>query len=172
MRYSRQESLLLTQPPRRISVMPMKCPRCASTDDRVVDSRSVKEGRATRRRRECNECGHRFTTYEYIETSYPVVVKRNGTREPFDPVKLEKGISRACEKRPISASDIRDLVDRVISRVTEESPEEVPAVLIGQCIMDFLHELDPVAYVRFASVYRQFKDVSEFRVELDRLLKG
>jgi transcriptional repressor NrdR len=150
----------------------MKCPRCASSNDRVIDSRSVKEGRATRRRRECNECGYRFTTYEYIETSYPTVKKKNGQREPFDPVKLEKGISRSCEKRPVSNEQIKEMVEQTISRITEEYPDEVDAEFIGGCVMQLLQHVDQVAYVRFASVYRQFRDVSQFREELDRLLKG
>lgn len=149
----------------------MKCPRCGSMDDRVIDSRTVKEGDATRRRRECAECGNRFTTYEFVERSFPVVVKNDGRREPFDRAKLERGISRACEKRPVSAEGIRDLVDRVIQRVTDESPDEVAVRFIGECVMRFLQEVDQVAYVRFASVYRQFKDVSQFKEELDRLLK-
>ena len=123
----------------------MKCPRCGGMDDRVIDSRGAKEGRATRRRRECADCGYRFTTYEYIETSYPVVVKRDGQREPFDPLKLEKGIARACEKRPVSTKDIKDLVDRVASRVADEFHDEVEAEYIGKCVMDLLQELDQVA---------------------------
>jgi len=149
----------------------MKCPRCSSNDDRVIDSRTVRDGEATRRRRECADCGYRFTTYEYIERSFPVVVKNDGRREPFDRQKLEKGIDRACEKRPVSAEDLRDLVDKVISRVTEEFPEEVTGKFIGECVMEFLQDVDQVAYVRFASVYRKFKDVSQFKEELDRLLK-
>ena len=149
----------------------MKCPRCSSMDDRVIDSRIVRNGDATRRRRECAECGYRFTTYEYIEKSFPVVVKNDGRREPFDRQKLEKGIDRACEKRPVSAEDLRDLVDKVIARVTEEFPEEVTGKFIGECVMQLLQDVDQVAYVRFASVYRKFKDVSQFKEELDRLLK-
>jgi transcriptional repressor NrdR len=150
----------------------MRCPRCSSSNDRVIDSRTVKDGRATRRRRECNECGYRFTTYEYIETSYPSVVKKNGLREPFDPHKLEKGIARACEKRPVSIEQIRELVEQIISRITEEFPDEVQTEFVGECVMKLLQHVDQVAYVRFASVYRQFRDVSQFREELDRLLKG
>ncbi|MCK5133741.1 MAG: transcriptional repressor NrdR [Candidatus Sabulitectum sp.] len=150
----------------------MRCPRCSNSNDRVIDSRTVKDGRATRRRRECNECGYRFTTYEYIETSYPSVVKKNGLREPFDPKKLEKGIARSCEKRPVSGEQIRVLVEQIISRVTEEYPDEVEGKFIGKCVMELLQDVDQVAYVRFASVYRQFRDVSQFREELDKLLKG
>ncbi len=149
----------------------MKCPRCSNMNDRVIDSRMVRDGEATRRRRECNECGYRFTTYEYIEKSFPVVVKNDGRREPFDRGKLEKGISRACEKRPVSAEDVMELVDGVISRITEKFPEEVSVKFIGECVMELLQEVDQVAYVRFASVYRKFKDVSQFKEELDRLLK-
>ena len=149
----------------------MKCPRCSSVDDRVIDSRSVRDGEATRRRRECAECGYRFTTYEYVERSFPVVVKNDGRREPFDRKKLEKGIDRACEKRPVAAEDLHDLVDRIIARVTEEYTAEVTVKFIGECVMELLHEVDQVAYVRFASVYRKFKDVSQFKEELDKLLK-
>ena len=149
----------------------MKCPRCSSVDDRVVDSRSVRDGEATRRRRECSECGYRFTTYESVEKSYPLVVKNDGRREPFDRKKLEKGIDRACEKRPVAAEDLRDLIDRIITKITEEYADEVSVKFIGECVMELLHEVDQIAYVRFASVYRKFKDVSQFKEELDRLLK-
>ena len=149
----------------------MKCPRCSSVDDRVVDSRSVRDGEATRRRRECSECGYRFTTYEYVEKSFPVVVKNDGRREPFDRKKLEKGIDRACEKRPVSAEDMRDLIDRIIAKITEEYSDEVSVKFIGEIAMELLHEVDQIAYVRFASVYRKFKDVSQFKEELDKLLK-
>jgi len=140
-------------------------------DDRVVDSRSVRDGEATRRRRECSECGYRFTTYESVEKSYPLVVKNDGRREPFDRKKLEKGIDRACEKRPVAAEDLRDLIDRIITKITEEYADEVSVKFIGECVMELLHEVDQIAYVRFASVYRKFKDVSQFKEELDRLLK-
>ncbi|RKZ08192.1 transcriptional regulator NrdR [Candidatus Fermentibacteria bacterium] len=149
----------------------MKCPRCSSVDDRVIDSRSVRDGEATRRRRECSECGYRFTTYEYVEKSFPVVVKNDGRREPFDRKKLEKGIDRACEKRPVSAEDMRDLIDRIIAKITEEYSDEVSVKFIGEIAMELLHEVDQIAYVRFASVYRKFKDVSQFKEELDKLLK-
>lgn len=150
----------------------MKCPRCGSMDDRVIDSRIVKDGRATRRRRECADCGKRFTTYEYVETSYPMVAKKDGSREPFDPAKLQKGIARACEKRAISLQEIQDLVDKIVAEICDEYPEEVGTDYIGDCVMSHLQKLDQVAYVRYASVYRQFKDVSQFKEELDRLLKG
>ncbi|MEN8209480.1 MAG: transcriptional regulator NrdR [Candidatus Fermentibacteria bacterium] len=149
----------------------MKCPRCSNVDDRVIDSRSVRDGEATRRRRECSECGYRFTTYEYVEKSFPVVVKNDGRREPFDRKKLEKGIDRACEKRPVSAEDMRDLIDRIIAKITEEYADEVSVKFIGECAMELLHEVDQIAYVRFASVYRKFKDVSQFKEELDKILK-
>lgn len=148
----------------------MRCPRCTKVNDRVIDSRSVKEGLATRRRRECNECGYRFTTYEYVETSYPTVIKKNGLRQPFDPKKIEKGVTRSCEKRPVSVEQIQRVVENTISRITEDYPDEVPAEFIGECVMELLQTLDQVAYVRFASVYRQFRDVAHFREELDRLL--
>ena len=148
----------------------MRCPRCGSNDDRVVDSRTVKDGTATRRRRECNDCGLRFTTYEYVETSYPVVVKMDGRREPFERSKLEQGIARACEKRPVSSEDLQGIVDRVVSMITEQFADEVSSRFIGECVMEILQEVDQVAFVRFASVYRQFRDVSQFKEELDRLL--
>jgi len=141
-------------------------------DDRVVDSRSAKEGRATRRRRECLDCGYRYTTYEFIETSYPGVVKKDGRREPFDTAKLEKGIARACEKRPVSAQEIKDVVEKLTARITEEFPDEVSSGFIGECVMETLRGIDEVAYVRFASVYRQFRDVAQFKEELERLLKN
>jgi len=140
-------------------------------DDRVIDSRMAKEGRATRRRRECLDCGYRYTTYEYIETSYPGVVKKDGRHEPFDPVKLEKGIARACEKRPVSAREIKEMVEKAAARVAEEYSEEVSSEYIGECVMDLLRGVDQVAYVRFASVYRQFRDVAQFKEELERLLE-
>ncbi|MBN1435383.1 transcriptional repressor NrdR [Candidatus Fermentibacterales bacterium] len=148
----------------------MRCPRCGSSDDRVVDSRTVKDGTATRRRRECNDCGFRFTTYEYVETSYPVVVKMDGRREPFDRRKLEQGIARACEKRPVSAEDMQGIVDGVVSMITEQFTDEVTSRFIGESVMELLQDVDQVAFVRFASVYRQFKDVSQFKEELDNLL--
>ena len=150
--------------------MLMRCPRCTKVNDRVIDSRSVKEGLATRRRRECNECGYRFTTYEYVETSYPSVVKKDGSREPLDPKKIEKGITRSCEKRPVSVEQIQRVVENTISKISEDYPDEVPVEFIGECVMELLQSLDQVAYVRFASVYRQFRDVAHFREELDRLL--
>mgnify|MGYP001400296820 FL=1 len=141
-------------------------------DDRVVDSRIVKEGRATRRRRECLDCGYRYTTYEFIETSYPSVVKKDGRHEPFDPAKLEKGIARACEKRPVSAKQVKDIVEKLTASVSEEFPEEVRSDYIGECVMEMLKAVDEVAYVRFASVYRKFRDVAQFREELDGLLRS
>ena len=108
---------------------------------------------------------------EYVEKSFPVVVKNDGRREPFDRKKLEKGIDRACEKRPVSAEDMRDLIDRIIAKITEEYSDEVSVKFIGEIAMELLHEVDQIAYVRFASVYRKFKDVSQFKEELDKLLK-
>ncbi len=150
----------------------MKCPRCLSMDDRVVDSRIVKEGEATRRRRECAECGYRFTTYEFIEHSYPVVVKNDEKFEAFDRDKLQRGIVRACEKRPVSQERIQNMVDGIILKITDEFPEEVTSEFIGELVMEELQKVDEVAYVRFASVYRQFKDVSQFKEELDKILKS
>ena len=150
----------------------MRCPRCGSMDDRVVDSRIVKEGRATRRRRECLDCGYRYTTYEFIETSYPSVVKKDGRREPFDPAKLEKGIARACEKRPVSAKQVKDIVEKLTAAVAEEFPDEVTSDHIGECVMELLQTVAEVAYVRFASGSRKFRDVAQFREELDGLLRS
>ena len=144
----------------------MQCPQCGHLEDRVIDSRSTKEGRAIRRRRECIGCGNRFTTYEYVENASVVVVKRDGKREAFSREKVIAGIARSCEKRPISLSQIEEIVDRVESEIQREAPGEVPSRLIGELVMSELQGLDEVAYVRFASVYRHFKDVSEFLHEI------
>lgn len=149
----------------------MQCPQCGHLEDRVIDSRSTKEGRAIRRRRECIGCGNRFTTYEYVENASVVVVKRDGKREPFSREKVIAGISRSCEKRPISLSQIEEIVDRLETEIQREAPGEVPSRLIGERVMEELQGLDEVAYVRFASVYRHFKDVNEFLHEIRGLVQ-
>lgn len=150
----------------------MRCPKCGHLEDRVIDSRSTKEGRAIRRRRECIGCGNRYTTYEYVENASMVVVKRNGKREPFSREKIIAGVSRACEKRPISLTQIEEMVDRIETEIQRQAPGEVTSREIGERVMDELHLLDEVAYVRFASVYRHFKDVNEFLDEIQGLVQG
>ena len=150
----------------------MRCPKCGHLEDRVIDSRSTKEGRAIRRRRECIGCGHRYTTYEYVENASVAVVKRDGKREPYSREKVIAGISRACEKRPISLSQIEEIVDRLEGELQRQAPGEVASQLIGQIVMEELQGLDEVAYVRFASVYRHFKDVNEFLDEIQGLVQG
>ncbi len=150
----------------------MRCPYCGSQEDRVVDSRSVRDGTAIRRRRECANCGKRFTTYEYIEQSPILVVKRDGSREEFQREKLAHGIREACHKRPVSAESIDEIVEKIVSEILSMGKPEVLSVEIGEIVMKHLRSLDEVAYVRFASVYRKFKDVEEFEsilAELERL---
>jgi transcriptional repressor NrdR len=149
----------------------MKCPYCAFSDSKVVDSRPDKGGAAIRRRRECESCGKRFTTHERVEEVLPLVTKRDGRREPFDRMKLIAGIQKACEKRPVSVETIEKLVDRLEIRMQESGEKEVGTTTLGEWVMGELHGIDQVAYVRFASVYRSFKDISEFMVELQDLLK-
>jgi transcriptional repressor NrdR len=149
----------------------MKCPFCSSADNRVIDSRISKEGNAIRRRRECSECGKRFTTYEFVEEVLPMVVKKDGRREPFDRNKILIGIKKACEKRPISIDVIEETVDRIEQACQEYQAKEIPSTVIGEQVMSELHDLDEVAYVRFASVYRQFHDANEFLEELEDLRK-
>ncbi|HRT29375.1 MAG TPA: transcriptional regulator NrdR [Kiritimatiellia bacterium] len=138
----------------------MRCPKCAHLDDKVLDSRAAREGASIRRRRQCLACEHRFTTYEEIVKDELRVVKRDGRREEFSREKLVRGLMRACEKRPVSADQIRDLVDQVVESFEGES--EVTTEKIGQAVMARLHRLDDVAYIRFASVYRRFADVNQF----------
>lgn len=148
----------------------MKCPFCPRTDSSVIDSRVSKDGDIIRRRRECEGCGKRFTTYERVEEPWPSVVKKDGRRETFDRMKITNGIKKACEKRPISAETIEALVGRVEKWVEGEGESEIPSSKIGVRVMEELHRLDEVAYVRFASVYRSFKDISEFMSELSDLI--
>lgn len=149
----------------------MRCPTCGHQEDRVIDSRSTREGRAIRRRRECLACQHRFTTYEYVENSALTVVKKDGRREPWNREKLISGIQRACEKRPVSTIDIEDLVDRLETDL-QRNGQEVSSQQVGQRVMEELQRLDEVAYVRFASVYRHFKDVNQFMEEIQGLMKA
>jgi transcriptional repressor NrdR len=149
----------------------MRCPYCGHPEDRVVDSREAQEGQSTRRRRECAGCGRRFTTYERIEENLPSVVKKDGRREPFDRKKILEGLKRACQKRPVSAEQIEQIATAVERRVQEMGEKEVPSTVIGEAVMERLRALDPVAYVRFASVYRAFRDVGEFMSELEGLTR-
>jgi transcriptional repressor NrdR len=151
----------------------VKCPFCSFADTRVIDSRLGKEGNTIRRRRECIDCERRFTTYERVEEVMPLVIKKDGRREPFDRLKIIGGMQRACEKRPISIGTIEKLVDRLEVTLHESGEREIESNRIGKAVMEALHDIDEVAYVRFASVYRQFKDINEFMAELkDLLAKG
>lgn len=149
----------------------MKCPFCGHLKDKVVDSRESGPGDAIRRRRECLECGRRFTSYERIEEIPYFVIKRDGRREPFDRTKLLAGLMRACEKRPVSAKALQQIVDDIEQRVMDSPERELEAGALGEYVMERLKELDKVAYVRFASVYRRFEDVEEFMSELRGLLE-
>ena len=148
----------------------MKCPFCANGENRVIDSRISKDGSAIRRRRECLACEKRFTTYEFVEEVLPVVVKKDGRREPFDRMKIISGIKKACEKRPISMDAIETMVENVEQACQEYQGKEIPSSMVGEKVMKELQRLDGVAYVRFASVYRQFRDVGEFLEELKDFL--
>ena len=149
----------------------MRCPYCGSATDKVVDSRTSKHGRSVRRRRECLACRQRFTTYEYIEEVSLVVVKSDGTREPFDRKKLLRGITISCTKRAIPTARLDELVDDIKRELESRGEQEVPSDEIGELVMDRLKELDDVAYVRFASVYRKFSDKSDFMDELKKILE-
>ncbi len=148
----------------------MKCPYCGYKEDKVVDSRATAEESAIRRRRECLKCGKRFTTYEYIEEVSLLVIKKDGRREPFDRKKVLSGIIKACEKRPISMDKMEEIVVQIERAIQKKSDREIPCSRIGELVMEKLKALDDVAYVRFASVYRQFKDVGQFMVELKDIL--
>jgi transcriptional repressor NrdR len=147
----------------------MRCPKCGCQDDKVVDSRASREGATIRRRRECNGCGYRYTTYEEIERTGLFVVKRDGRREEFSKDKLLSGIKKACQKRPISPKIIEDLVERIVNEITDKYDQEVPGEAIGKMVMDALRQLDQVAYVRFASVYRRFQEATDFVQEVKKL---
>ncbi len=148
----------------------MKCPYCGSLDNKVVDSRLNKEYTITRRRRACEECNQRFTTYERLEVMMPMLVKKDGRRESWDRHKLVEGLQKACEKRPVSMAEIDAFVDDLERRLQDLGEREVPTKQLGEWVMEGLSHLDEVAYVRFASVYRQFKDLNEFMSELKTLL--
>jgi transcriptional repressor NrdR len=148
----------------------MKCPFCGFADTKVIDSRLGREGNNIRRRRECVDCERRFTTYERVEETLPLVVKKDGRREPFDRQKIISGMQRACEKRPVSIATIEKMVDRLEVTLQESGEKEIEASRIGKAVMEALHDIDEVAYVRFASVYRQFKDINEFMAELKEIL--
>ncbi|MCG2711049.1 MAG: transcriptional regulator NrdR [Candidatus Omnitrophica bacterium] len=148
----------------------MKCPFCANIEDKVVDSRTSTEGDTIRRRRECLKCQRRFTTYEYIEKTTLMIIKKDGRREPFDRNKILSGFLRACEKRPVSMETIEEVVDSIERSLQKNYDKEVVSSDIGELVMNRLHGIDEVAYVRFASVYRQFKDINQFLGELKDLL--
>lgn len=150
----------------------MKCPFCSHTESKVIDSRESSEGELIRRRRECEACQKRFTTYERIEEILPMIAKKDGRRETFDRLKIIQGLKRACEKRPVSMETIETIVDRIEAALQERGEKEVLSSVIGEMIMGELHRVDPVAYVRFASVYRSFKDVNEFMEEVKGMLEG
>jgi transcriptional repressor NrdR len=148
----------------------MQCPVCRAPDSRVIDSRLAKEGDVVRRRRHCDRCARRFTTYERVDVTLPMVVKKDGRREPFDRAKIVAGLVRACEKRPVSVDTIEATASRIERALQEAGEKEVPSPKIGEAVMEALHHLDEVAYVRFASVYRSFRDVHEFMHELEELI--
>lgn len=148
----------------------MKCPFCGKEDTRVIDSRPADEGSSIRRRRQCDQCSKRFTTYEKVEAIPLVVIKKDLSREPYDRSKIERGVFRSCHKRPISVTQMNALVDRVEAEVFNLELREIKSSAIGELVMNYLEELDAVAYVRFASIYREFKDVSTFMEELKRFL--
>jgi transcriptional repressor NrdR len=150
----------------------MKCPFCTSLENRVIDSRLSKDGHVIRRRRECESCSSRFTTYERVEEMLPVVVKKDGSRVTYDRSKILAGIRRACEKRPVSVAEIDQVVDELEKELQELGEKEVPSSYIGERVMERLRGIDGVAYVRFASVYRSFRDVNEFLDELKHLLQS
>ena len=147
----------------------MKCPRCGSEEDKVVDSRAVRDGRAVRRRRECISCGERYTTYEAVETRPVLVVKRSGERMAYHRAKVILGVTKACEKRPVSLEQIEIIVDRVERNLARAGRREVPSEAIGRYVLEQLRDVDEVAYVRFASVYRSFQNIDEFFALLDDL---
>ena len=148
----------------------MKCPYCNHPDTRVIDSRPAEDGSAIRRRRSCDECGKRFTTYEKVETIPLIVIKKDNNREQYDRSKIEGGVLRACYKRPVSADQIKATVDEIETEIFNREAKEIPSHVVGEIVMDHLKSLDAVAYVRFASVYREFKDVNTFMAELKKML--
>ena len=149
----------------------MKCPFCGHENTRVIDSRPADENNSIRRRRVCDECEKRFTTYEKVETIPLIIIKKDNNRETYDRSKIEAGVLRACHNRPISAAQITQLVDEVETEIFNREEKEVPSAVIGELVMDKLKNLEAVAYVRFASVYREFKDINTFMDELKKVLK-
>ena len=147
----------------------MRCPKCHLVEDKVIDSRIAREGASIRRRRECLGCGHRFTTYEHVEEADILVVKRNGAREPLDREKLQRGLFKACEKRAVGSDALETAVDEIVQELQAQNQKEISSKFIGLKVMEKLEHLDPVAYVRYASVYRQFQDVGEFLEEIQDL---
>ena len=150
----------------------MKCPYCGNSDTRVIDSRPAEEGNSIRRRRSCDACGKRFTTYEKIETTPIMVIKKDNTREYFDGDKIKYGILKSCEKRPVSVEQIEEIVAFIENEINKHYISEIETEKIGEMVMDKLKDVDEVAYVRFASVYREFKDVNTFMDELKKILDG
>lgn len=150
----------------------MKCPFCGNENTRVIDSRPADDSNSIRRRRQCDECFKRFTTYEKVETIPLVVIKKDNNRESYDRSKIEAGVFRSCHKRPISVDQINALVDEIENIIFNMEEKEIPSSRIGEVVMDKLKDLDPVAYVRFASVYREFKDVNTFMNELKKILEN
>ncbi len=148
----------------------MKCPFCGHENTRVIDSRPAEENNSIRRRRVCDECNKRFTTYEKIETIPLIIIKKDNNRETYDRTKIEAGVLRACHKRPVSAAQISQLVDEVETEIFSMEEREIPSQIIGELVMNKLKDLDAVAYVRFASVYREFKDINTFMDELKNVL--
>lgn len=148
----------------------MKCPFCGHENTRVIDSRPAEENNSIRRRRVCDECNKRFTTYEKIETIPLIVIKKDNNREPYDRSKIEAGVFRACHKRPISVNQINQLIDEVETEIFNREEKEIPSQVIGELVMNKLKNLEEVAYIRFASVYREFKDINTFMDELKRVL--
>ncbi|MDE5819687.1 MAG: transcriptional regulator NrdR [Lachnospiraceae bacterium] len=149
----------------------MKCPFCGHENTRVIDSRPAEDNNSIRRRRVCDECDKRFTTYEKVETIPLIIIKKDNNRETYDRAKIEGGVLRACHKRPVSARQISELVDAIETEISSREDREIPSAVIGEIVMEKLKDLDAVAYVRFASVYREFKDVNTFMDELKKVLQ-
>ena len=149
----------------------MKCPFCSSDNTRVIDSRPADDNNSIRRRRLCDDCGKRFTTYEKVETIPLIVIKKDNNREPYDRSKIQDGIIRSCHKRPVSVNTITQIVDEIETKIFNLDEKEIPTTIIGELVMDKLKDIDAVAYVRFASVYREFKDINTFMNELKKFLQ-
>lgn len=150
--------------------MKMKCPYCNNEDTRVIDSRPAEDGSSIRRRRSCDTCGKRFTTYEKVETIPLIIIKKDNNREQYNRRKIENGVLQACYKRPVSAEEIQQAIDRIETKIFNLEEKEIPSSTVGELVMEELKDLDEVAYVRFASVYREFKDVNTFMDELKKIL--